>query len=109
MLDCAIWILPDAEFSASIDGKEVMNANQNPDDRMKFYVEPFKTNTYIDRNYYDVKPGTYESMVAGYYLFVPPLPAGDHVVQFKESDVKFLGGFPSDKRLSNVEYRINVH
>ena len=80
MLDCAIWILPDAEFSASIDGKEVMNANQNPDDRMKFYVEPFKTNTYIDRNYYDVKPGTYESMVAGYYLFVPPLPAGDHVV-----------------------------
>ena len=109
LLDCAIWVLPDAEVSASVDGKEVINTNTNPDDKKKFYVEPFKTNlTYVDHNYYEVKPGTYDGMVAGYYLFVPPLPPGEHKIQFKESAVQFLSGFPSDKRLSNVEYHINV-
>ncbi|MGH9975512.1 MAG: hypothetical protein ACRD8Z_06710 [Nitrososphaeraceae archaeon] len=44
-------------------------------------------------------------MVAGYYLFVSPLPPGEHKIQFKESAVQFLCDFP--KRLTNVEYRIN--
>jgi hypothetical protein len=109
LLDCAVWVLPSAEFSASIDGVEVMNTKSDPSDRDEFYVEPFKTNlTYVDRNYYEVEPGTYDGMVAGYYLFVPPLPSGDHKIQFSESAIEFLSGFPSDKRLSNVEYQIKV-
>jgi hypothetical protein len=109
LLDCAVWVLPTAEFSASIDGIEVMNTKNDPNDRKEFYVKPFKTNlTYVERSYYPVEPGTYDGMVAGYYLFVPPLPVGKHEIQFKESAVEFLSGFPSDKRLSNVEYNINV-
>jgi hypothetical protein len=109
LLDCAVWVLPSAEFSASIDGVEVMNTRTNAGDRDKFYVEPFKTNlTYVDRNYYEVEPGTYDGMVAGYYLFVPPLPPGEHEIQFSESAIEFLSGFPSDKRLSNVKYVITV-
>ena len=110
LLDCAVWVLPTAEFSASVDGVEVMNTKSDPSDRDKFYVEPFKTNlTYVDRNYYEVEPGTYDGMVAGYYLFVPPLPPGEHEIKFSESAIEFLSGFPSDKRLSNVEYHITVH
>jgi hypothetical protein len=109
LLDCAVWVLPTAEFSASVDGVEVMNTKSDPIDRNKFYVEPFKTNlTYVDRNYYEVEPGTYDGMVAGYYLFVPPLPPGEHEIKFSESAIEFLSGFPSDKRLSNVEYHITV-
>lgn len=109
LLDCAVWVLPSAEFSASVDDVEVMNTRSDPNDRDEFYVEPFKTNlTYVDRNYYEVEPGSYDAMVAGYYLFVPPLPPGDHIIRFSESAIEFLSGFPSDKRLSNVEYQIKV-
>jgi len=109
LLDCAVWVLPTAEFSASVDGTEVMNTKSDPSDRDEFYVEPFKTNlTYVGRNYYEVEPGTYDGMVAGYYLFVPPLPPGEHEIKFSESAIEFLSGFPSDKRLSNVEYHITV-
>jgi hypothetical protein len=109
LLDCAVWVLPAAEFSASVDGVEVMNTRSDPTDRNKFYVEPFKTNlTYAERNYYEVEPGTYDGMVAGYYLFVPPLPPGEHAIEFSESAIEFLSGFPSDKRLSNVKYDITV-
>lgn len=102
-------MLPSAEFSARIDGVEVMNTKSNPSNRDKFYVQPFKTNlTYAERNYYDVKPGTYDGMVAGYYLFVPPLPPGEHKIKFNESAIQFLSGFPSDKKLSNVEYQLKV-
>ena len=83
--------IPTAEFSASVDGVEVMNTKSDPSDRDKFYVEPFKTNlTYVDRNYYEVEPGTYDGMVAGYYLFVPPLPPGEHEIKFSESAIEFL-------------------
>jgi hypothetical protein len=109
ILDCAVWVLPSAEFSASIDGVEAMNTRNDPSDRDEFYVEPFMTNlTYVDRNYYEVEPGTYKGMVAGFYLLVPPLPPGDHEIKFSESAIEFLGGFPSDKRLSNVVYQIKV-
>ena len=109
LLDCAEWVLPNAEFSASIDGTEVFNTRTDPNVRKDLYVEPFKTNlTYVAQSYYPVEPGTYDGMVAGYYLFVPPLPQGDHEIQFSESAVEFLSGFPSDKRLSNVKYLVTV-
>ncbi|HZA68710.1 MAG TPA: hypothetical protein VE548_03350 [Nitrososphaeraceae archaeon] len=57
---------------------------------------------------YEVEPGTYDGMVACYCLFIPPLPPGEHKIQFSESAIEFLGGFPSDKRLSNVNYVITV-
>ena len=31
-----------SEFSAKIDGREVMNTRKDPSDRQKFYVEPYK-------------------------------------------------------------------
>jgi hypothetical protein len=109
LLDCAIWILPTADFSASVDGTEVINTNKNPSDREKFYVEPFKTKlSYVKNNIYGVNPGTYDGMVAGYYLFVPPLAVGKHQIEFKESDIKFSNGIPVDKRLSHVVYSLNI-
>jgi hypothetical protein len=86
-----------------------MNTKKDPNDKKEFYVEPFKTIlTYVEHSYYPVKPGTYDGMVAGYYLFVPPLPLGKHEIHFNENAVKFLGGFPSDKRLSNIKCLITV-
>lgn len=109
LLDCAVWVLPTAEFSASIDGIEVLNTKHNPGDRNEMYVQPYKTNlTYVDRNYYPVQAGSYEGMIAGYYLFIPPLSPGKHEIQFNESAVEFLNGFPSDKRLSNVKYIVTI-
>jgi hypothetical protein len=110
LLNCAVWVLPSAQFSAKIDGKEVMNTVKDPSDRQKFYVEPYKTNlTYVKNSYYDnVKPGTYPGIVGGYYLFVPPLSRGLHEIQFDETAIKFLNAVPSEKRISNVKYLITV-
>jgi hypothetical protein len=108
--NCAVWVLPTAEFSAKIDGKEVMNTRKDPNDRQKYYVEPYKTRlTYVNNSYYaEVKPGTYDAEVAGFYLFVPPLSPGLHDVEFDESAIEFLGGIPKDQRLSHVKYLITV-
>lgn len=110
LTNCAVWVLPTAGFSAKIDGVEVMNTNKDANDRQRFYVEPFRTNlTYVQNSYYrEVKPGTYDGMVAGYYLFVQPLPPGSHEIQFDETAIEFLGGFPKDQRLTNVKYLITV-
>jgi len=108
--NCAIWVLPTAEFSAKIDGTEVMNTKKDPGVRQKFYVEPYKAKlTYVKNSYYrEVKAGTYDGMVAGYYLFVRPLSPGLHDIEFDESAIEFLSGFPKDQRLSHVKYLITV-
>jgi hypothetical protein len=110
LIDCAVWVLPDAELSASVDGNEVVVANaENPAERDKFYVKPFKTTlSYPEDNLYDLDPGTYPATVAGYFLFVRPLPEGTHEIQFKETAIDFVDGVPGDKRLSNVKYLITV-
>ncbi len=35
ILDCAIWVLPEATYSASIDGNEIINTIKNPKDKEK--------------------------------------------------------------------------
>jgi len=37
-----------------------------------------------------------------------PLSAGNHTIQFQESAIEFLEGFPKDKRQSHVLYEIEV-
>ncbi len=108
LFDCAVWVLPTAQLSASVDGVEVVNTN-NPGDREGLYVEPFKTTlSYPENNLYDLEPGTFPATVAGYFLFVRPLPEGTHELQFKETAIEFEGGVPGDKRLSNVRYIITA-
>jgi hypothetical protein len=109
LMDCAVWVLPKAEFTASIDGIEVMNTQKDPSDRDKHYVIPFETNlTYVKDNYYKVPEGTYLGTVAGYFILTKPLSAGNHTIQFQESAIEFLEGFPKDKRQSHVLYEIEV-
>jgi hypothetical protein len=110
LLDCAVWVLPQASFSASIDGDEVINTNKNPSDREKCFINPFKTNlTYVEDSFYHYKAGTYPGMVAGCYLFIKPLNAGiGHEIVFKESAIQFSNGIPVDKRLTHVKYLINI-
>lgn len=108
LFDCAEWVLRTAQLSASVDGIEVLNTN-NPGDREGLYLEPFKTTlSYPENNLYDLEPGTFNATVAGYWLFVRPLPEGTHELQFKETAIEFEGGVPGDKRLSNVRYDITV-
>ena len=108
LFDCAVWVLPKAELSASVDSVEVVNTN-TPGDREGLYVKPFKTTlSYPENNLYDFEPGTFPATVAGYFLFVRPLPEGTHEIQFKETAIEFKGGVPGDKRLSNVKYIILV-
>jgi len=109
LMNCAVWVLPSAEFSASIDGIEVMNTQKDPSDRKKYYVNPFETNlTYTKDNYYKVPEGTYLGTIAGYFILTKPLSAGNHTIQFKESAIEFVEGFPKDKRQSHVLYEIEV-
>jgi len=109
LFDCAVWVLPDAELSASVDGVDVINTKNNPIDREALYVKPFKTTlSYPENNLYDLDPGTYPATVAGYFLLVRPLPEGTHEIQFKETAIDFEQGVPGDKRLSNVKYIIAV-
>lgn len=104
LLDCGIWALPNAELTAKIDGVEVINTD-NREDRERLYVEPFYTNlSYVQNNIYNLSAGTYRGMVAGFYLFVPPLSEGTHEIEFKETAIKSI----IDRRLSNVKYIITV-
>ena len=109
LLNCANWILNKAQFSASIDVKEVMNTNKDSSDRKKFFVEPFVTNiTYGKNNYYDDPPGTVRGMEAGYFLFVKPLTVDKHIIKYQESVINTLDSSGNDKRISNVQYNILV-
>ena len=109
VMDCAVWFLPKAQFSVIIDGKEVMNTIKEPTDRKKFYVQPFFTNiTFSKNNYYGASEGTYRGAEAGYFLFIKPLPTGNHTIEFKESVVNTLDSTGSDKRLSNVKYDMEI-
>lgn len=109
---CADWILDKANIVATVDGKEVINTIKNPADKEKYYITPFKANlTYALHNIYDYKPGTYQGMVSGYYLFVRELAPGKHVISFKEIDENCPEGrfAPScDKRDTNTEYLVHV-
>lgn len=109
LLNCANWVLDEAEFSATVDGKVVMDTKKNPDDREKFFARPFLTNiTYAKSNYYNATEGTYRGMEAGYFLFVKPLPIGNHTIQFDESVINTLDSTGNDKRLSNVKYNLVI-
>jgi hypothetical protein len=109
LLVCANWILDKAQFSASVDGKEVMNTNKDPNDRDKFFVKPFITSiTYAKNNLYGAAEGTYRGMEAGYFLFVKPLALGDHVIEYQVSAINALDRSGTDKRISNMQYNIAV-
>jgi hypothetical protein len=87
-----------------------MNTNKRQDDRLDFFVQPFLTNvTYAKDNYYGAREGTYRGMEAGYFLFVKPLPVGNHTVQFQEKVINFLDRSGDDKRFSNVFYNIQIY
>jgi hypothetical protein len=107
---CAKWILPETKFSASVDGVEVMNNKKSPSDTAKFYVEPFKTNlTYPIGNTYGATPGTFPAMEAGFFLFIKPLEAGNHLIKFHEEvGPKLLEGGEFAKRFSDVTYNLQV-
>lgn len=109
IMECAIWLLPQAQFSATIDGKEVMNTITDPSHRDKFYVKPFFTNiTYAKSNYYGASEGTYRRAEAGIFLFVKTLPIGNHTIQFQESVINTLDSTGNDKRISNVQYNMVI-
>jgi hypothetical protein len=107
--ECAIWVLPQSTYSVSIDGNEIINTIKNPTDKEKCYIDPYITNlTYTENNIYHRDAGTYHGMVAGCFLFIPPLDKGSHEVVFKESAIEFSNGLPVDKRLTHVKYILNI-
>ena len=109
IMECATWVLPQAQFSATVDGKEVMNTITDPSHRDKFYVKPFFANiTYAKSNYYGASEGTYRGAEAGIFLFVKPLPIGNHTIQFQESVINTLDSTGNDKRISNVQYNMVI-
>jgi hypothetical protein len=70
---------------AEIDGKKVQGLEGN---------SPYRTNTtqlfnltYGDNNIYDVKPGTTPAFAEGWFLFLKPLPQGDHTLKI-DSKIK---------------------
>ena len=112
--DCVDIGLDTVEFTAKVDGVEVMSS-KNRDD---FLPAPYSYDlTYTQDNLYDVPAGTYKAMAGGYFLFVKPLSVGDHKIETKETFSKSnLGRQSSSKvatematdRISNVIYDITV-
>jgi hypothetical protein len=105
--DCVDIGLDTVEFTAKIDGVEVMSS-KNRDD---YLPEPYSYDlTYTQDNLYDVPAGTYKAMAGGYFLFVKPLSVGDHTIEFKETFFKpgFEGQPSSENRISNVVYNLTV-
>ena len=107
--DCVNIGLDTVEFTAKVDGVEVMNS-KNRDD---YLPEPYSYNlTYMQDNLYQnqIPAGTYKAMAGGYFLFVKPLSVGDHKIEFKETFFKpgFEGQPSSENRISNVIYDITV-
>ena len=65
--------------SAEIDGQKVQGLEGN---------SPYRTNTtqlfnltYGENNIYDVKPQTSPAFAEGWFLFLKPLPQGDHAIK----------------------------
>jgi len=109
LLNCAAWILDQARFSASVDGKEVLNTDKNLSDKEKIYTKPFITPlNYGKNNYYHDPEGKVRGAGAGYFLFVKPLPVGNHIIKYEESVVNALDSTGNDKRISGLEYHIDV-
>lgn len=67
-------------IQVSLDGKDLnydMNANR---------IKPaFFNITFIKDNFFQAPLGTFRSVVDGYYLFLKPLPPGDHELKYKVS------------------------
>jgi hypothetical protein len=69
------------ERAAEIDGQKIKGLEGN---------SPYRTNTtdlfnitWGENNIYDVKPQTAPGFAEGWFLFVKPLPQGDHVIKIQ--------------------------
>jgi len=110
--DCVDIGLDTVEFTAKVDGVEVMSS-KNRDD---YLPEPYQCKLdYMLDNLYKVPPGSHEAMVGGYFLYVEPLSEGDHRIEFKEKFSKSDYSGPSNiatqlatDRISNVVYNLTV-
>jgi hypothetical protein len=68
-----------ATMQVTLDGKEIKNINQN-----RIQYGPFMI-TYGNNNIYKHKPVTVKGYLDGYYLFLKPLAAGQHILDLKTS------------------------
>ena len=88
------------QLTATIDGEPVENL---PQQRVQ---SPVLTITYPDKNIAGVSQGTYAPNISdGYWLMLPPLPAGAHTVYFK--GVSTGGIF--EGTVIEVTYHLTVH
>ena len=105
--DCVNIGLNSVEFTAKVDGIEVMNSK----DRDLYLPDAYLYNqTLAKDNYYELPAGTWRAMAGGYFLFVKPLDIGNHTIEFKETYFKpgFEGQPSNENRISNVMYNLTV-
>lgn len=74
--------IPTGDLELSIDGREIEDL-----DRFRVEAAPYAYTLPEDWNLYDCfgspdETGTYEGFIAGYFIMLPPLPAGEHVIEF---------------------------
>jgi hypothetical protein len=93
-----------ARVFASVDGSEIKNFSSYKSGYHWFNI------TIPDKNVYDAVPGTYRAAVDGWFLFLKPLPVGEHKLVLK-GDVDRIGleGQPTDEdRHSSVLYKLKI-
>lgn len=66
-------------ISATLDGQKIENLNSYRTATDFFNI------TYVKDNIFDVPAGTYRGIADGFFVFLKPLPVGNHVLQVKSS------------------------
>jgi hypothetical protein len=89
------------ELRATIDGNDVRNLREYRV-RSKVFDLVFNSD-----NVYDVTPGITRSVTDGYWLFLKPLPKGDHVIYFRASAL-IPKGPAAQIAKRYVEFRNNI-
>jgi hypothetical protein len=107
---CILGLSADTEdgLNACIEGSlgELKTARAEVDgvplalDKHRFITKLFEF-TLPDNNIFGLPPGSYQAVAGGYFVMLPPLSVGEHVIRFHTE-------FPAFSFVSDVTYNLSV-
>jgi hypothetical protein len=100
LLDCAYAVNPHAQVGVNLDGNELTNPN-------KYRILTKFFNITIPKiNQYEADPGIWRSVILGTFVYLKPLPVGDHTLTLKVAEAPPSGTAPPV--FSQITYKFLV-